>query len=329
MTVEPATPDVVDVSVILPVHNERDNIVPEVDRIRESLDASDYSYELICIDDASTDGSTEVLHRLAGVTVISSDVNRGSGASRRVGTQTARGTYVVWTDVDMTYPNERIPELVKSMDGHDQVVGARLTEEGTLKALRVPAKWFIRRLAQYLVDTPIPDLNSGLRVFRRSVADQYLHRLPNGFSCVTTMTMSFLADNYSVHYVDIDYAPRKGESKFHWYTDTKKYLTQVIRMTLSYEPLRVFGPLGFLLGLISVIKLGFDWYRFGFSLAGNTVVLVTAAFNVLLIGLLADLVVRVNRTGVRVAPASIRVTASEPEAEVHAANADSAPRRNA
>lgn len=309
------SPDAVDVSVILPVHNERDNIVPEVDRIREAMEASEYSYEVICVDDASSDGSTEVLHALSDVTLITSDVNRGSGASRRVGTQTARGTYVVWTDVDMTYPNERIPELVKTMQGHDQVVGARLTEEGTLKALRVPAKWFVRQLAQYLVDTPIPDLNSGLRVFRRSVADQYLHRLPNGFSCVTTMTMSFLADNYSVHYVDIDYAPRMGESKFHWYTDTKKYLVQVIRMTLSYKPLRVFGPLGFVVGLTAFVKLLFDWFTRGFSLGPNTLVLVTAAFNIILIGLLADLMVRINRPSHLVPPNNVRIVGPSTRAE--------------
>ncbi len=299
--------DVVDVSVILPVHNERDNIVPEVDRIRAALDASQYTYEIICIDDASTDGSHEVLESLQGITLITSDVNRGSGASRRVGSQTARGTFVVWTDVDMTYPNDIIPELVDQMDGHDQVVGARRTEEGTVKFLRVPAKWFIRSLAQYLVQTPIPDLNSGLRVMRRSVALQYLHRLPNGFSCVTTITMSFMADNYSVKYVPIDYFPRVGESKFHWYQDTKKYITQVIRMVLSFEPLRVFGPLGFVVGLVAFGKLLFDWFTRGFSLGPNTLVLVTAAFNILLIGLLADLVVRLNRPKQLVPPANVRV----------------------
>lgn len=303
--------DLIDVSVILPIHNERDNIRPEISRIRAALEASDYSYELICIDDGSHDGSAEVLQSIPGITLITSDVCRGSGASRRVGTQAARGTFVVWTDVDMTYPNERIPDLVDQMSGHDQVVGARRTEEGTIKLLRVPAKWVIRRLAQYLVETPIPDLNSGLRVFRRAVADQYLHRLPNGFSCVTTMTLSFLADGYSVSYTPIEYAPRAGESKFHWYEDTKKYATQVIRMTLSYNPLRVFLPLGFSVGLVAMVKLVVDWSLRGFSLADNTVVLIFAAFNILLIGLLADLVVRVNRPRHLVTPANVRSVTDE------------------
>jgi polyisoprenyl-phosphate glycosyltransferase len=92
---------------------------------------------------------------------------------------------VAWTDADMTYPNERIPELVGQLDDtYDQVVGARRTEAGTYKLARVPAKWAIRKLASFLTNTDIPDLNSGLRAFKRSVAEPYLRLLPAGFSCV-------------------------------------------------------------------------------------------------------------------------------------------------
>ena len=150
----------------------------------------------------------------------------------------------MWTDVDMTYPNDEIPMLVKELDGFDHVVGARRTEEGTHRVFRVPAKWFIRKLASYLTETDIKDLNSGLRAFRRDVAMQYVHHLPAGFSCVTTLTMSFLSNGYSVKYVPIDYFPRAGTSKFHWWRDTKRYLLQVVRMTLSYNPLKVFLPIG-------------------------------------------------------------------------------------
>src|SRR5262245_58038444 len=117
-----------------------------------------------------------------------------------------------------------------------------------MKILRVPAKWFIRSLASYMVETPIPDLNSGFRAFQTDVARRYLHLLPPGFSCVTTMTMSFLANGHTVKYVPIEYAERAGRSKFHWWRDTRNYLLQVIRLVLSYNPLRFFLPLGLLLG---------------------------------------------------------------------------------
>lgn len=294
-----------DVSIVLPVHNEDEHVEAEIDRIRVAMDASQYSYEIVVVDDGSTDGSAERLREMEGIRLISFSENRGSGSARRAGTTSARGRVTVWTDVDMTYPNDRIPELVKELDGHDQVVGARTSEQGTKRLLRVPAKWFIRRLAQWLTRTKIPDLNSGFRAFRTDVARQYLNQLPTGFSCVTTITMSFLANGYSVKYVPIDYAPRAGESKFHWWKDTKRYASQVVRMVLSYEPLRFFMPLGMALFVIGFGKLGFDVFDKSFRVATNTLLILFAAAQIVLIGLLADLVVRVNRPRHEVPPASV------------------------
>src|SRR6266540_2763429 len=288
-------PEQCDVSVVLPVFNEKGHLRTEIDRIQAALEASPYSYEIIVVDDGSDDGSEIELAAIDGIRLIRHSKNRGSGAARRTGTTAARGDVVVWTDVDMTYPNDEIPALVKGMEGFDQVVGARRTEEGTVKLFRVPAKWFIRKLASYLVQTDIPDLNSGLRVFRRDVAMQYLQDLPPGFSCVTTLTMSFLGNGYSVKYVPIDYSPRAGRSKFHWWRDTKRYLLQVIRMVLSYSPLRVFLPLGLTLLAVGLGKLVYDWANRDFRLAANTLLILFAAFQTITIGLLADLIVRASK----------------------------------
>ena len=180
-----------DVSVILPVYNEHGHLRAEIDRIRAALDASRYTYEIVVVDDGSDDGSGEALLEIEGHPPhpIRREPRLGLGTKSR--NAAARGDVVVWTDTDMTYPNDQIPGLVDALAGHDQVVGARTSEQGTQRAIRVPAKWFIRRLASYLMRTKIPDLNSGFRAFRRDVALQYLFMLPRGFSCVTTMTMTF------------------------------------------------------------------------------------------------------------------------------------------
>jgi glycosyltransferase involved in cell wall biosynthesis len=297
------TVDEFDVSIVLPVYNERGHLRTEIDRIRVALDASPYTYEIIVIDDGSNDGSEHDLLTIEGIRLIRHKHNRGSGAARRTGTTAARGRVVVWTDVDMTYPNDRIPELVAELDGWDHVVGARRTEEGTLRAFRVPAKWFIRKLACYLSGTDIPDLNSGLRAFRRDVAMQYVHHLPKGFSCVTTLTMSFLSNGYSVKYVPIDYFPRAGRSKFHWWKDTRRYLLQVVRMSLSYEPLKVFLPLGLTLFGLGLVKLGYDWIDKDFRLAANTLLILLGSLQAITVGLLADLVVRSTKPATQVPPA--------------------------
>jgi glycosyltransferase involved in cell wall biosynthesis len=301
---DPMSPRV-DVSIILPVYNEVGHLRDEIDRITKAMDESDYSYEIIVVDDGSTDGSGTELRALEGIKLIQFLQNRGSGASRKAGTHQARGDIVVWTDVDMTYPNDEIPRIVDEMPGWDQVVGARTSEQGTKRFVRVPAKWLIRKLAEYLTATKIPDLNSGLRAFRREVADQYLHLLPAGFSCVTTLTVAFLSNGYSVKYVPISYSPRAGESKFHWWSDTRRYLLQVVRMVLSYNPMKVFMPIAVLVLLIASGKLVYDVFARDLAIAGNTLLLFSAGFILLLAALIADLVVQVSKPVHEVDPAQV------------------------
>src|SRR5512145_3022544 len=111
----PPPEDACDVSVVLPVYNERGHLREEIDRIRAALDASPYSYEIIVVDDGSNDGSEIELAAIPDIRLIRHPVNRGSGTARRTGTTAAVGRVVVWTDADMTYPNDEIPALVKSM----------------------------------------------------------------------------------------------------------------------------------------------------------------------------------------------------------------------
>ncbi|HEV2929804.1 MAG TPA: glycosyltransferase family 2 protein [Propionibacteriaceae bacterium] len=286
-----------DVSVVLPCFNERDHVEQEVKRIRAALEAAGMSYELICVDDGSTDGTREVLQGIGGIRTLLLARNQGSGTARRLGTQQARGRVVVWTDADMTYPNERIPELVAELDDSvDQVVGARRGEAGTLKFFRVPAKWAIRKLAAYLTNTDIPDLNSGLRVFKRRVAEPYLRLLPAGFSCVTTITLAFLSNGHQVKYVPIDYFKRSGRSKFHPFKDAYNYILQVLRMVMYFNPLRVLMPLALTLLAATFVKAGVDLVVHDLRVTGSTVLVGLAAFNIMAIALLADLVVRRTAT---------------------------------
>ena len=285
--------DPLEVSVVLPCYNERDHVELEVKRIRAALEAAGMTYELLCVDDGSSDGTRELLQSIGGIRTILLPRNQGVGTARRIGTQQARGQVVVWTDADMTYPNELIPELVAQLDDtYDQVVGARRTEAGTYKLARVPAKWAIRKLACWLTNTDIPDLNSGLRAFKRSVAQPYLRLLPAGFSCVTTITLAFLSNGHPVKYVPIDYFKRAGRSKFHPVSDAYNYIIQVLRMVMYFNPLRVLMPVGLSLLAATMAKLAFDLTVHNLRVTGSTVLVGLAAFNIMAIALLADLVVR-------------------------------------
>ena len=139
-----------------------------------------------------------------------------------------------------------------------------------MKALRVPAKWFIKKLASFLTGVQIPDLNSGMRIFRRDVGLQFMHLIPTGFSCVTTLTMAFLANGYSVKFIPITYSKRGGRSKFHPLKDTYRYLLQVVRMTMLYNPLRIFLPVGLVLSVIGFAKIVWDIFTKNFRFGTNT-----------------------------------------------------------
>jgi glycosyltransferase involved in cell wall biosynthesis len=287
------------VSIILPCYNEQDHVVAEVERICMAMDASGYGYELVAYDDASTDQTLARLHEAGPgfphLRTVHFDRNGGAGTVRRIGTQQARGEVVVWTDADMTYPNERIPELVQMLEKDpslDQVVGARTTEEGSHKILRIPAKWFIRKLAERLTNTKIPDLNSGLRAFRRRVALPYLRLLPPGFSCVTTITIAFLSNQHELRYVPIEYARRSGTSKFRFVSDAYRYILQVLRMVMYFNPLKVLMPVALTLLGLGIAKGVFDTVVHPLRLAVNTVLIFVSGLIIASLALLADLIVR-------------------------------------
>jgi glycosyltransferase involved in cell wall biosynthesis len=291
----------VDVTVVLPCYNEVGHVVEEIERISEALDASGYTYDLDAYDDRSSDGTRELLAEVAAsgrfprLRYFPRARNGGSGTIRRIGSRDARGEYVVWTDADMTYPNDRIPELVDLLANdanYDQVVGARTTEEGTYKLLRVPAKWAIRKVAERLTGVKIPDLNSGLRAFRRDVSLPYLSLLPPGFSCVTTLTVSFLANGHDVQYVPIDYAKRAGRSKFHFTKDAYRYILQVLRMVMYFNPLKVLMPLALWILALGTLKLGYDLVWHGLRVTGITLLTMVTGFQIAALALIADLIVR-------------------------------------
>jgi polyisoprenyl-phosphate glycosyltransferase len=295
----PTAPGAPYVTIVLPCYNEQDHVIEELERIDQAMLVSGYSYELLVIDDKSTDTTLSLLHkavpRFPAMRLMPFRRNGGSGTARRIGTSEARGKIVVWTDADMTYPNERIPEFVRFLDENpdvDQVVGARTTEEGTHKWARVPAKWVIRKVASSLASTPIPDLNSGLRAFRREVSLPYLRLLPPGFSCVTTITLAFLSNQHAVEYLPIDYAKRSGVSKFHPFRDAYRYILQVLRMVMYFNPLKVLMPLALWTMGLGVVKLIADVIRYDWHVTTSSLLLIVVGFQIAVLALIGDLVVR-------------------------------------
>jgi glycosyltransferase involved in cell wall biosynthesis len=277
------------VSIVIPVYNEEEAIGDDLDTIIATMEGSGYTYEVIVVDDGSTDRTADIA-RAKGVKVIQHPINRGPGAARRTGILQARGEIIVMTDGDSTYPNQHIPRLLEYLPVFDQAVGARTSEQGSFRFLRAPAKWFIRKLACYLTGMDIPDLNSGLRAFKREVMLKFLYLIPDGFSCVSTMTLAFLCNGYTIKYLPIDYYKRIGRSKFRPINDTYNYLLTVVRMVMYFNPLKVFLPSSLVLFLLGVAKTVYDntVHR---RIRESDVIIVVVSILIGMMGLLADLIV--------------------------------------
>ncbi len=298
-TVQPpeatSTEKVVEVSVVIPVYNEIGALEKTVHEVVEYMKASGFVFEIILVDDGSTDGSSELM---AGIDVpdvrkVHHEVNRGYGAALKTGLKASRYDLMAITDADGTYPNERLPELIQALGEGDMIVGARTGQNVHIPTARKPAKRALNELANYLSGTKIPDLNSGLRVMRKETVKRFLYILPDSFSFTTTITLAMLSDGRSVSYVPVDYFHRAGSSKINPIKDTIRFTQLVIRTVMYFNPLRVFVPLSLSLFLASFLVLVYRLIS-GEGLLVFGIVLFVSAIQVLTTGMLADLIDKSN-----------------------------------
>ena len=136
----------------------------------------------------------------------------------------------------------------------------------------------------------IPDLNSGLRVFRKDVAQQFSRILPDGFSFTTTITLAMLERGYRVKYIPINYHSRAGKSKIRPIYDTLNFVQLILRTTMYFAPLKVFLPTALFLGMLGLFIMIYSKVVLGKLMDVTVVVTFLAALQIAMTGLLADLV---------------------------------------
>jgi glycosyltransferase involved in cell wall biosynthesis len=291
------------VSVIIPAFNEASFIGTQIQLIRKVLAGQGFTYEIIVVDDGSQDATAEVALQTS-VRLLQHPENRGYGAAIKTGILAAHYEIVVIIDADGTYPADQIPFLIAKLENADMVVGARTGDKVKIPWVRQPAKWLLRMLATRIAEQPIPDLNSGLRVFRRETIQQYFPILSNRFSFTTTSTLAYMADDYRVIYHSINYYRRVGKSKIvPWaFMD---FTVLIVRMSMMFNPLKVFTPLALTFGFLGVLKTVYDvWALFARNpgagwtlllqpvLSTSAVLLLFVGLQLMMIGMVADGVVR-------------------------------------
>ncbi len=273
------------VSIVIPAYNEENGIGPVLEELRRL----DPSWEILVVDDGSTDHTAERAER-GGARVLRHPVNRGYGAALKTGIRAAHAAWIVITDADGTYPNERIPELVQGLETSHMVVGARTGGKVHIPLIRRPAKWALNQLANYLSETRIPDLNSGLRAFRKEDVLRFFDILPSGFSFTTTITLAFHVNDRFVTYIPIDYHKRAGRSKIRPLHDTANFAALIMRTILYFRPLKIFLPVSLFLFVAALAIFIYSWIWTPKIMDASVVITLMSSVQMAAIGLLADLI---------------------------------------
>lgn len=283
-----------DVSVVIPVFNEAGAVAATLASLRETLTKSAVAYEIIAVNDASTDGSRDILDTLhiGDATVIHHPQNRGYGASLKTGIQAAKYPWILIADADGTYPIDRIPDLLAHTHDHDMVVGARTGDNVHDTLFRGVGRWIVRRFASYIADANIEDINSGMRVFKKAHAEKFWHLFPERFSFTSTISVASHTNGHAVKYVPIDYYKRAGKSSIKPAKDFVGFLSLITRLAIYFKPLKVFVPISIGLGALAVGVLIGSSIWLPHILDSTFAILSMAALQTLFFGLIAEMIVK-------------------------------------
>ncbi len=279
-------------SIIIPVYNEEGAIKKTIEEIKTVIEKIP-NIEIIIVDDGSFDNTHQVLKTLnaPNIRTITHPTNKGYGAALKTGIRTASYENIAITDADSSYPNERLPELFQKYlnEKADMLVGARLGKIVTIGILRKFGKFLLRKLAEYLSEEKIPDLNSGMRIVKKKLVLETQRYLPNGFSFTSTLTLSLLATYHTIIYSPINYYKRTGKSKIRPIKDTLNFLQLIIRTVMFFNPLKIFLPLSGFFIILSIAVL-LTSFLVGKVMDITTILLFITGLHFLATGLLADLI---------------------------------------
>lgn len=258
-------------------------------------------WEIVVVDDGSSDGcgdlrrlvesQVEMLPTAKHICVLRHEINLGYGAALKTGIRGARYEHIVITDADGTYPCGAISRLLALLPEADMVVGSRTGQHVHYPRVRMLPKALLRVFAQWIAGQKIPDLNSGLRAFRKSDLQQFARLLPDGFSFTTTLTLAMLTRGHRVLFEPIDYTLRIGRSKFRPIRDTWNFFVTLLRLGVLFAPLKIFLPVALVLFLMGSWTLAGDIFLRQ-DITDRTVILFLAALQLSMFALLADMISR-------------------------------------
>ncbi|MCK4344968.1 MAG: glycosyltransferase family 2 protein [Bacteroidales bacterium] len=277
------------VTIIIPAYNEEEGIKRTIERLQAYSKNNLSEWIIIVVNDGSTDDTQSIVEEIKGVNLINHPYNKGYGASLKTGIKEAKTDLIAFYDADGQHNPEDLEELLKNFENNDMLIGKR-GKDSHQEWIRKPGKWILSKVANFLTSRKIPDLNSGLRVVKRSIILQLLHLFPDGFSFSTTSTIAFLNLGYNVGYYPIKVNKRVGKSSVKQLKHGSNTLLLILRLIVLFNPLRVFIPASFLLvfiGIIYEIIYGIILMQ-GIKLLPGSILIILSGILIFFFGLVVD-----------------------------------------
>ena len=273
------------ITIIIPAMNEESTIESLLASLQNTLQDINDSYEIIVVDDGSTDNTSAIAGNVPGIKVIRNPYNKGNGASVKTGIQEANGEKLVVIDADGQHDPKHILEMIQLLDEYDLVVGARDTFGVGRRGF---GNTLVSKIATYISGITVPDLTSGFRAFKKDKVLEFIHLFPNGFSLPSTSTLAFATSGYNIRFIPIKAHVRQGgKSSIKVFRDGMKFLILIVRMVSLFKPLKVFVPMS---GIM--ILMGFLWslktIMHASALTPTGTMLFLGGIFIFMFGLLAD-----------------------------------------
>lgn len=293
-----------DISVVVPLYNEEENIHLLYEELKDVLDTMPEQAEIVFVDDGSSDNTMARLESIQAnddhVRVVSLRRNFGQTAAMTAGFDHARGGIIITMDGDLQNDPHDIPQLVAKLnEGYDVVTGWRYDRQDPFLSRRLPSQ-LANRLISRVTGVGLHDYGCTLKAFRREVIDNInlygeMHRFIPAIA--SGMGISFTE-------VKVNHRPRRfGTSKYGISRTIRVVLDLItVKFMLSYatRPLHVFGTVGVvssLLGVLIALVMTVQRQLYGVALANRpllllAILLIFMGIQFITIGLLAELVVR-------------------------------------
>jgi len=294
-----------ELSIVIPVFNERQNLETLFQELKDVLEPLGRSYEIIFVDDGSTDGSAEMLKDFAQSDPKTRTIlfrrNFGQSAAMSAGFDLAQGKIFVTLDADLQNDPKDIPELLAKMDeGYDVASGWRRHRRDPLLTRRIPS-FFANKLISRITSLRLHDYGCTLKAYRREVLkDVHLYGEMHRFLPALASWLGV-----KVTEVEVNHRPRRyGRSKYGLSRTPRVILDLInLKFLLSYStrPIRIFGGIGLISLLGSIVSGGgVVWMKLarGKDMTGNPLLLLAVLLTLIGIqfitmGLLGEILIRI------------------------------------